>query len=216
MSRRGCAPIDLSNQKFGKWEVLEYSGRSFWKCKCTGCGLIKTVESISLRRGVSKGCKNCKVTTGATRHGLSKDVLRPYSAWWDMLARCENKDNRYYKYYGDRGIKVCERWHDITLFYEDMGPRPAKGYTLDRINNNGNYEPGNCKWATMKEQSRNKRNNSYLTIDGITRVKIDWCELVGLKSRTLYGRLLAGWSVKDAVFTPPHGRKRPPKDHKLS
>jgi hypothetical protein len=145
--------IDHSGQRFGRWTVLSYSHMascgSHWHCRCD-CGTEKTVRGQYLREGRSTGC-------GCTRrvtHGLHKHPQ--YGSWLQMRDRCRNPNHPDYPHYGGRGIKVCKRWHDFGLYLSDVGERPP-GKTLDRIDNDGNYTPGNVRWATQKEQIANRR-----------------------------------------------------------
>lgn len=135
-------------------------------------------------------------TTGGRYHPL-------YSTWAQMLSRCNSKSARGYKNYGGRGIKVCERWLNFALFLEDMGEKPSPHHTLDRFpNNNGNYEPGNCRWATQSEQQRNKRLNRLLTYNGKTQCITEWAEEIGTTTNVLYTRIKLGWSVEDVLTVP--------------
>ncbi len=129
------------------------------------------------------------------RHGM--DGTKTYRAWGRMLERC--RDPRR-KYHAGRGITVCKRWHDFVNFYADMGDRPD-GMTMERIDNDGNYEPDNCKWATHAEQSRNTRYNHLVTFQGKTQCVTDWAEELGINRITLYSRLRKGWSVEKALTT---------------
>ena len=106
--------------------------------------------------------------------------------WRNMIRRCHDKRNASYKYYGGRGIKVCKRWRSFENFLSDVGEKPS-GFTLDRIDNDSGYEPGNIRWATTKEQARNKRGNRLITINGETRPLVTWCEIYGRN----YGAVLA-------------------------
>jgi len=139
------------------------------------------------------------------RHGNSKwrnrvDDTRPtYDSWKNMYHRCMNVNTPDYRYYGARGIKICKRWlNDYDAFVEDMGLRD-EGMTLDRIDNQGHYEPGNCRWATRKEQSRNKRNNHILTIDGRSQTIADWADESGIACRALWIRVQAGYTGRDLL-----------------
>lgn len=115
-----------------------------------------------------------------------------YRIWKHMRARCSNPHDKRFNDYGGRGIKVCARWDDFELFRKDMGPRPSPAYSIERLDVNGDYEPGNCVWATMKEQARNKRSTSYIIIDGEKRKLMDVAEELGMKPGTLHKRAQRG------------------------
>lgn len=129
-----------------------------------------------------------------------------YESWQGMNQRCNNKNQKAYKNYGGRGITICKRWagqDGFLNFIEDMGERPTPQHTLDRINNNGNYEPSNCRWATRTEQNRNKRDNKLLTYNGVTKTASEWGIELGSDINLINSRLRYGWSVGDAVSEPP-------------
>lgn len=133
-------------------------------------------------------------------HGLAG--TRAYKAWSGMIARCSNNTREDFQWYGARGIKVCKRWRNSVLkFVEDMG-HPPQGMTLDRINNSGNYEFGNCRWATRKEQARNRASSKFLTFRGRTQTQAEWAEEFGLSQGILYERLHDKWPLEDALLTP--------------
>lgn len=122
-----------------------------------------------------------------------------YVAWWSMRGRCLNKkDSEDYKRYGERGITVCREWDSFENFLKDMGRRPSEDYSLDRIDNNGNYEPSNCRWATKKQQSRNRRTNRLLTYKNQTKPLCEWSDIIGISQTMLYQRLRHGYTIAEA------------------
>lgn len=136
----------------------------------------------------------------AFQHGQS--YTKTYVSWRQMWMRCSNPNVKQYQWYGARGIKVCDRWKDFKNFYADMGNRP-EGLTLDRIDNDGDYEPSNCRWATQQEQQRNRRDNVWLTLNGQTLTLTEWGRQLGISKVTLCARLTRyGWSVERALTTP--------------
>lgn len=150
--------IELTGKLFGRLTVQEYVGNHKWKCLCV-CGKTAVVPSIALRYGTTKscGCYRSEVLSAkAKTHGMSR--TKTYETWCKMISRCTSPSAVQYKHYGKRGISVCPRWEKFENFLADMGTRPA-GTTLDRINNDGNYEPSNCRWATQSEQTNNTRRS---------------------------------------------------------
>lgn len=131
-----------------------------------------------------------------------------YKAWSMMLQRCENPKAHAFEEYGGRGIAVCERWHDFNLFIADMGLRPSAAHSLDRQNNDGNYCPENCRWATAKEQQNNRRVNRMITFEGQTKNLQQWAESLGMSKVTLHARLRKGWTIDRALTTPINPQKR--------
>lgn len=136
------------------------------------------------------------------KHG--KRNTRLYRIWLQMKNRCYNKRSDRYKDYGGRGIVVCVEWRNsFELFYDwSMSHGYSDELTIDRIDNDGNYEPSNCRWVTIKEQSRNTRNNRSLTLNGETHCLIEWAEITGLGRQCIYNRLRYGWTVEDALTKP--------------
>ena len=168
-----------------------------YSCICE-CGNNVLKSGRSLRNHITKSC-GClrieRVRESTITHGntVNKKWTKEYRTWVDMMTRCYNKNSTSYKYYGERGIKVCDKWHNYINFSKDMGVKPS-GYLIDRINVNGDYEPGNCKWSTIKESARNKRSNKLISVvfpDG--KVDIGMCvELVEkykFSKTSIYGSL---------------------------
>lgn len=122
----------------------------------------------------------------------------PYYSWKGMMARCYHPGNHKYPRYGGRGISVCKRWHNFPCFLEDMGLRPA-GATLDRIDNDANYSPENCRWASSREQNRNRSDNRMIKYDGVTKSLPEWADEYGIKRTTLKMRLDRGWPIYRAL-----------------
>jgi hypothetical protein len=126
-----------------------------------------------------------------------------YGVWEAMLYRCRNSNASDYEYYGGRGIEVCKRWLSFENFLADMGKSYKKGLWIDRIDNNGNYCPGNCRWTTPRRQGLNRNNNRFITHDGLTLTLSQWVSRTGIPKSTIRGRLKRGWSVKKALTLEP-------------
>ncbi len=214
---------DLTGKPFGRLTVLSFAGwidgDYQWNCLCE-CKAIVTVRGEQLRSRRTKSCGCLKKEAAAKnghdnrRHGQSRHGERSpeWIAWSAMHQRCENERCRSYPDYGGRGIRICERWSIFENFLADIGPRPSSRHSLDRFpDNDGNYEPGNCRWATTKQQSRNKRVSRLLTHNGQTKCLADWADALGFTQSLLAARFRYGWSVERAFSTPMRA-KRDKKD----
>jgi len=174
-------------------------------CRATNAKTT-VVKSQDLRFGktVSCGCFRLGLKPRLTHGGRGTPE---YSVWSGMWKRCTDRAARGYKNYGGRGISVCVRWADFALFLEDVGRRPSAQHSIDRINNDGNYEPGNCRWATTSEQSSNRRTTVRITICGEVRTMSDWARLHNLSPATAHRRIKGGWDPIAAVTIPRRGAR---------
>ena len=130
-----------------------------------------------------------------------------YKAWDAMRYRCTRPQCTFFHNYGGRGITVCDRWmHSFANFLADVGPRPSKGHTLERVDNARGYEPGNVRWATMLEQAKNRRTNRRVMINGETLILAEWARRTGISTTTLHNRLIDGWPMEEACTTPKTNR----------
>ena len=138
------------------------------------------------------------------KHGHSKGnkEFPEYGAWKKMKGRCNNRKDKVYKYYGGRGITVCDEWHSFGNFLKDMGKRPSTLHSLDRKDNNGNYEPSNCRWATKVEQATNRRSNRFINFYGTNKTLSEWSKIINISWSALDSRLKNGCSIQKALTTP--------------
>lgn len=197
--------IPMIGRTFGKLTVIAESdkrgGQCTWICKCECGAITHPIGGYDLRNGrqVSCGCKK--------RHGKSSSFYKHggagtklYEVFKTMHRRCEAKTANRYSYYGERGISVCAEWSDFAVFREwAHASGYAEGMTIERIDNNGNYEPTNCRWATMKEQSNNRRNSIFAEIDGQTLTIAQWSDSTGIPYETIYCRYRRGLAGKDLI-----------------
>lgn len=206
---------DLTGQKFGRLTVVRFYGQDkykkfTWMCECD-CGNTSIVSGSELINGriLSCGClRKERIIEAKTTHGMSHSEV--YAEYRNMKNRCYNEQAHNYKYYGGRGIKMCDRWRDdIREFYNDVSSLPnfrEKGYTLDRINNDGNYEPGNVRWATASEQMINRRPVTRTLIyeyGGKMRTLKEISNIIGISYKTLSYRIRdLGWDPETAFNTP--------------
>lgn len=201
---------NLVGQRFGRLVVKSASTKRtanrgmVWNCICD-CGQEKEVPALALKNGsiVSCGCyakeinRNRKLVHGHEGSGKKSPT---YVSWEKMMSRCYKVTDCCYPFYGGRGIEVTQSWHTFAKFLEDMGERPSREYTIDRINGNGNYEPSNCRWATKKEQGNNTSRNIRFSYNGQGRTIAELAEISGIKYDTLYRRLrIYHWSVENAM-----------------
>jgi hypothetical protein len=185
-------------EAFGWWEVVDAAkvGRKHHRvlCRCR-CGKEVLVVLHSLLTGRSKSC-GCR-----PKNKSDAVYMKPeYRTWENMKSRCQNPRHTAFQFYGGRGIKVCERWQVFTNFFADMGERPTLRHEIDRIDTNGHYEPGNCRWATRKEQQNNIRSNRFVTIGSVRWNVVQWSEATGTSQRLISQRLSRGWPEREAVF----------------
>lgn len=200
--------IDITGMRFGLLSVLgrdlallSKRGEVFWTCKCD-CGNTHSVRSACLRKGVTKSCGCLRTTaTHSITHGLSK--TKEFKIWAEMRGRCRCPSQTSYKRYGAIGITVCKRWDEsFQAFYDDMGPKPSPGHSIDRINPTGNYEPSNCRWATAKEQSMNTRRTVWVEWNG-ERIRLrDLAERYGVDPEASVERYKRGnWPLERVLST---------------
>jgi len=194
----------LAGKKFGKLTLIEVSAkehgtRPHWRCRCE-CGSITNAAEANILNGHTRSC-GCihreRARAGLNRkHGMIKTPT--YYSWRAMLCRCFSPRTDGYEYYGGRGISVCDRWQKFENFLADLGTRPT-GTTLERQDTNGNYEPGNCYWATAKQQAANRRNNRNLTYEGKTFCQSEWSGRLGTYPQKLYRWLKKGGAFSEFV-----------------
>jgi hypothetical protein len=204
--------IRLEGRRFGALVVLRREGRrahsATWLCQCD-CGQQVVSRSDRLRLGRQKAC-------GLNGHKWYKHLPRAVSSthrsenksWRSMHERCKNQHCHNYNRYGGRGIKICPAWDKFEVFLKDMGPKPTPKHTIERIDNDGNYEPGNCCWATRKEQTRNTGRTITVKYEGEKILLIDLIEKLGLNNYVVRSRLQLGWTLADAMQIPVRRHKK--------
>lgn len=205
---------DYTNKRFNRLVIISdapsqkrangSSSRRRVICRCD-CGVIKNIDLQSIKDGKTKSCgclndENKKIPH--TTHGLSYNPL--YQVWYDMKNRCSNQKCNHYQYYGGRGISVCDEWSNSLQSFIEWASENGykKGLQLDRINSNGNYEPCNCRFISLKENMRNRRSGVKCEYNGETKTLVEWCELLNLEYELVRTRLKRGWSFKTSVETP--------------
>jgi hypothetical protein len=216
--RASRAHVNLTGQTFGKWTVEGADEASLgrklrWICRCE-CGATSRVSGWALRHGESTQCFGCANRTRGSKgskngnfsHGLSETPT--HLVWLGIRKRCYTPTFEHYRYYGGRGIRMCDRWlgeRGFENFLADMGERPP-GMEIDRINNDGNYEPGNCRWATRAEQLRNRSDTRWVVFHGERMPLQDVADSTGVKQQTLWNRLARGIDIDTAVAMGSPGR----------
>lgn len=211
--------LDLTGKQFGNWRVVgigerrrQPSGvlRVYWDCICE-CGTQRDVISGHLTSGLSVSCGCIQSHDGVGfSFGESPANSREKKAWTSMINRCTSSNNPRYYRYGGRGIKVCQRWMEsFENFFSDMGERPSMAHSVDRIDNDGDYCPENCRWATRKEQQRNQERTMFVTANGLTLPMREWAERTGISIVTLQSRKYRGYT-DDQIINQPVGEKRSP------
>lgn len=206
--------FDLDGQRFGRLTVVGRAERPdtksgayvYWMAECD-CGGKAVVRSSRLVSGETQSC-GClrveRIKAANTSHGMTN--TKTWKVWSSMWERCTNEASPHFKGYGARGISVCERWKEFPNFLEDMGVKPA-GKSLDRINNNGNYEPSNCRWADCKTQSRNRRSSVVVNLNGRAVLSAEIADALGVDPSVISRRLRAGWSAERAATQPVRSRR---------
>lgn len=200
----GTRFINLTGRKFGRLTALGFAGNRKWVCQCE-CGTQKAINSQALKSGETRSCGCLQKELAAkrlTKHGYTsrKGCTPTYQSWACMIQRCTNPNLRCYHRYGGRGIKVCERWRDsFKAFLSDMGKRPSKAHEIDRKDNDGNYEPGNCQWTTHRQNMSHTRRTRLITIAGRTQTMADWSRETGVDSATICTRLARGRTPEEAL-----------------
>lgn len=195
--------MDLTGQVFGKWVVIraDENRPKYSICQCE-CGVIHSRKNAQMRwaekQGIIQSCQSCAAARSGVTHGFTK--MPEYKIWYGMWHRCTNQNNAFFSRYGGRGIAVCERWWSFENFIADMGKRPTQNHSLDRINNNGNYEPNNCRWADQKTQLRNTSVNRIIEFNGKSQCLADWSDETGISSAAIKMRIdVHHWTIEDAL-----------------
>ena len=207
---------DLTGRVFARWTVLSYFGkdansRHFWRCRCI-CGGEKNVPVVYLINGQSKSC-GCLVRENDSRKTHGQSTSKECAIYYGAKGRCQNKNNPKYPSYGGRGIKFL--FSSFEDFINELGPRPSPNHSVDRIDNDGNYEKGNIRWAERTTQANNARSNIPVTIDGVIKNLSQWCnDTESVSYSTAYKRIKVGWCGKCALYngkkqTCPHKKVRP-------
>lgn len=201
---------NVTGKRFGKLLVVNLFGKRthlkrpcsyYWNCICD-CGRASVVCGCLLRNGTTRSCGCLRIDAAHARKTHRMTKTGEYNTWATMIQRCTNPNATGYKSYGGRGIRVCKRWFKFDNFFEDMGLKPSPKLTLERVNNGLGYNKKNCRWATMKQQQRNRRNNHLLSFEGQTMCVAAWAEVVGIRKSVLYERKRLKWSDERTLIEP--------------
>lgn len=206
---------DIVGRRYGRLVVVALARTSnykaWWECRCD-CGASKVVNGVHVKAGKIRSCGCLQRESARERalgkqrnlqhgHALGRKRTPEFAVWLGMRWRCApTAPDATRRLYFGRGIRVCERWQAFENFLADMGERPSPTHSIDRIDNSKGYEPGNCRWATPLEQSRNSRRPRDLTIRGATKSRSEWAEIAGVPKNTIHNRLHRGWPAEEAVF----------------
>jgi hypothetical protein len=192
--------FNLKDQRFGRLLIIAFAhslkGKRIWHTRCA-CGGNKAVTTTDLISGNIKSC-GCLRLGSITKHGMYGTPT--YRSWSGMIQRCFNSNNEQWDNYGGRGIEVCKRWLEFKNFLVDMGEKP-KNTTIERVDNDGNYELDNCKWDTLKQQANNRRSSHCIQFHGQEKTLQQWSEETGIPSSTIRKRLKRGWGIERALTT---------------
>lgn len=214
---------DLTGKVFTRLTVIKRAknskdNKAQWECLCI-CGNTIIVRAASLKSKF-ESTKSCgclqreyqKAFSGTKTHGMTN--TDEYGSWEHIVQRCTNPNNDGFHNYGARGITICDEWrNDFMAFFNHIGPKPSKKHSIDRINNNSGYKPGNVRWATPIQQANNHRRNHRITISKLTLTVAEWARFVGINQATLWYRILAGWPKEKAIFS---SVKTQYRSHKIS
>lgn len=200
MKKYKCS--NIAGQQFNSWYVIKEAPQRpprtrYWFCRCV-CGKEREVSQHQLTSGKSKSC-GCSHSGNHKTHDMCQTIT--YRSWQYMRNRCNNPHTTQYRFYGGRGIRVCQRWNKFENFLTDMGIRPTKEYSIERKNNDGNYEPNNCHWVNQIEQANNKRSNNIITFQGKTQTVTQWGRELGIKPKNIFQRLYCGATPEQALNT---------------
>jgi hypothetical protein len=199
------APIKIGDV-FGRLKVVGRAGvdkhhHRFWKCECE-CGILCKIRGTNLTSGRNRSCGCLRF-----KHGGRNNFPSEYPTWVEMRARCNNPKHKSFKSYGGRKIKVCDSWNEFTNFIKDMGPKPSNRHSIERIDNDGDYCPENCKWATKKEQSNNTRQNVFILYKNNRVTIAQLARRLNCSPFTLFSRKRQGWTDEEIINTPIGGKR---------